>query len=179
MPMQGQFNDCRGKPAISRTLDEPIQCRSRSITLDWDRFRIIRVPPLKFSWGTSRPMRSQHFELSTNQKPRFQPDPRYWPNLESTNPMPMYQLTDNRVALDYEWNAYCLPTKCPLTINGISIDSNWMPIDYEWNVNGLPIECKWNVNWFPMECQLNTSGMPLDNKWSVTHLPMECQLTTN
>ena len=152
-----------------------IECDESSViwgqkTHDWRRFRVVRVPPLKIFWRTSRPMRSQHFELSTNQKLRFRPDPRCWPNLESTNPTPMCQLTDNRVALDYQWNAYCLSTKCPFTTIGISFDSNWMPINYQWNVNGLPIECQWNVNWLPMECQLNTNRMPLDNKWSVTHL---------
>ena len=83
----------------------PIQCQLRSITLDWHRFRIVRVPPLRNFWGTSRPMRSQHFKLSTNQKPRFWPDSRCWSNLESTNLTPMCQLTYNRVALDYQWNA--------------------------------------------------------------------------
>ena len=132
-----------------------------SINFDWHRLRIVRVPPLKIFWGTSRPMRSQHFELSTNQKPRFRPDSRCWSNLESTNLTPMCQLTYNRVALDYQWNAHWLPTKGRLTTNGISIDC-------QWNVNQLPIECQLNSNWMPLICQ-----------WYVNWWPMECLLTTN
>ena len=92
------------------------QCHLRSKTLDWCRFRVVRVPPMKIFWGTSRPMRSQHLELSTNQKPRFRTDSRCWSNLKSTNPTPMCQLTYNRVALDYQCrNAHWLPTKGRLT----------------------------------------------------------------
>ena len=53
--------------------------------LHWRMFRVVRVPPLKISWGTSRPMRSQHFELSTNQRPRFQQNFRHQPNLRPSN----------------------------------------------------------------------------------------------
>ena len=92
------------------------QCHLRSKTLDWCRFRVVRVPPMKIFWGTSRPMKSQHLELSTNQKPRFRTDSRCWSNLKSTNPTPMCQLTYNRVALDYQCrNAHWLPTKGRLT----------------------------------------------------------------
>ena len=76
----------------------------RSKTLDWYKFRIIRVPPLEIFSGTSRPMRSQHSGLLTNEKPRFWQDSRCLPNLESTNPMQMCQLTDNRVSLECTWN---------------------------------------------------------------------------
>ena len=85
--------------------DEPIQYKLRSKTLNWHRFMIVRVPPLKIFWGTSRPMRGQHFKLSTNQKPRFRPDSRCWSNLRSTNPTPMCQLTENQVSLEYQLTA--------------------------------------------------------------------------
>ena len=137
------------------------QCHLSSKMLDWLRFRVIRVPPLKTFWGTSRPMRNQHFELSTNQKPRFRPDSRCWSKLESTNLTPMCQLTYNRVALDYKWNAHWLPTKGRLTTNGISID------------------CQWNVNRLPMKCQLNSNGMPIEFQLKANWIPMECQFNTN
>ena len=44
-------------------------------------------------------MRSQHFELSTNEKPRFLPDSRGLPNMESANRMPMCKLTVNCLVL--------------------------------------------------------------------------------
>ena len=69
------------------------QCHLRSKTLDWRRFRVLRVPPLKNFWGTSQPMRSQHSELSTNRKARFWPENQCQQNLKSTNPMPICQFT--------------------------------------------------------------------------------------
>ena len=155
----------------------------RSKTLDWRRFRVVRVPPLKTFWGTSRPMRSQHFELSTNQKPGFRPDYRCWSNLESTNLTPMCQLTYNRMALDYQWNAHWLPTKGRLTTNGISIDCQWnvnrLPMKCQLNSNGMPIEFQLKANWIPMECHLTTIGVSLICQWNVNWWAMECLLTTN
>ena len=146
---------------ISQLLDEPIQCHSKWIMLNWIIFRSVRVPPLKIFWGSSRPMGSQHSELSTNEKPRFWPDSRCWPNLESTNPMLMCQLTDKQMFHDCQLNANGLPKECQLT-------SNWMPIEYQLNVNWLPIKCQLTSNWMKFDYQLDTN-------W----LPMECQLTTN
>ena len=80
-----------GSSRLAGSRDGQIQWQLRSKPLDWPRFRIIRVPPLGISGGTSRPMRSQHSELSTNQEPRFGQDFWLWPKLESTNPMQMCQ----------------------------------------------------------------------------------------
>ena len=119
------------------------QCHLRSKTLDWRSFRVVRVTPLKTFWGTSRPMRSHHFELSTNQKPRFRPDSRCWSNLRSTNPTPMCQLTENQVPLEYQLTA------------------DWQTLYWHWTNNGMPIDCQWNVNGLQMECQLTSNGMPI------------------
>ena len=70
----------------------------RKLTID-NCWLFARVPPLKNNWGTSRPMRNQHFELLTNQKPRFQHDSRCWQNLKSINPAPMCKLSENQVTL--------------------------------------------------------------------------------
>ena len=98
-------SDVNGHPIFWKlSHSPPIQCQLRSKTLDWSWFRFVRVPPLKIFWGTSRPMRSQHSELSTNQKPRFRPDSHCWPNLKSTNPRQMCQLTANGMSLNCNWN---------------------------------------------------------------------------
>ena len=138
--------------------DEPIQYQLRSKTLNWHRFMIVRVPPLKISWGTSRPMRSQHFELSTNQKPRFRPDSRCWPNLESTNPTPMCQWTGNQV-----------PLECQLT-------ADWQTLYWHWTTNGMSMGYQWNDNWIPMECQLNANGMQFEDHIGVSLI---CQCNVN
>ena len=64
-------------------VNEPIQCHLLSKTVDWCRFRIVRVPLWNICWGTSRPMRSQHSELSTNENPRFWLQSQCSSNLES------------------------------------------------------------------------------------------------
>ena len=139
----------------------PIQCQLRSITLDWHRFRIVRVPPLRNFWGTSRPMRSQHFKLSTNQKPWFRPDFRCWSNLRSTNSTPMCQLTENQVQLEYQ------------------LIADWQTLYWHWTNNGMPIDCQWNVNGLQMECQLRSNWMPIEIQSYVTWLQIEYQLTVN
>ena len=82
--------------------DEPIHCHLMSKTLDWHMFKIVRVPPLEIFWLTSRPMRSQHFELSTNEKPRFLQDSRCLPDMDSANRMPMCKLTVNCLVLHWD-----------------------------------------------------------------------------
>ena len=68
-------------------------------------------------------MRSQHSELSTNEKPRFQPDFWCWPDTESTNPMQISQFTDHRVSLESQLTANVLPIECKLTGNQLPIES--------------------------------------------------------
>ena len=96
-----------------------IECHLRSKTLDWHRFRIWRVPPLKFSQGpldqweasirSSRPMRSLDFGhiLGVGQ---------IWS-------LPIQRKCANWLTHECHWNA-----------NGI-------PMDYHWNVNWLAILC--------------------------------------
>ena len=150
------------------------------INLNWHRIRIVRVPPLKIFWGTSRPMRGQHFKLSTNQKPPFRPDSRCWSNLWSTNPTPMHQLTENQVPLEYQLTADWQTLYWHWT-------NNWMPIDCQWNVNGLQwnvkemsIELKrnvnliqWNATW--QHCHKNVNRMSMECQWSVNWITMQCQ----
>ena len=57
--------------------------------LHWQVFRIVRVPPLNIFGGSSRPIRSQDSELSTNQRPRFQQNFRLQPNLSPPNALPL------------------------------------------------------------------------------------------
>ena len=92
LPIECQLTFCEitsilYNPYNLLNLDEPIRYQIGSKKPDWPRSKITRVPPLKIFWGTSRPMRSQHSELSTNEKPRFQPDLCWWQNMESTNPV--------------------------------------------------------------------------------------------
>ena len=82
----------------------------------------LKGTPFEIFSGTSRPMRSQYSELSTNEKPRFRPYSWCWPNLESTNPTQMCQLTDTRVSLECQWNTNGLPLECQLTGNLMLID---------------------------------------------------------
>ena len=57
--------------------------------LHWQVFRIVRVPPLNIFGGSSRPIRSQDSELSTNQRPRFQQNFRLQQNLSPPNALPL------------------------------------------------------------------------------------------
>ena len=134
-----------GSGRLAGSRDGQIQWQLRSKPHDWLRFRIVRVPPLRISWGTSRPMRSQHSELSTNQEPRFGQDFWLWPKLEYTNPMQMcqsaaslyrefipvlnqpiwYQLRTNLKTIKTQSNANWTPNK--MLIDNQS-DANWKPI---------------------------------------------------
>ena len=93
----------------------------------WQRFRIIRVPPLNKFWHLSWPIGSQHFKLSTNQKPQFQPNYQCQPYFGLTNPLPMCKLTANHMPIE------------------IKSDVNWDQIIGHWsfNANLLPMECQW------------------------------------
>ena len=127
-----------GSSRLAGSRDGQIQWQLRSKPLDWPRFRIIRVPPLGISGGTSRPMRSQHSELSTNQKPWFEPVFWRWPKFESTNPMQMCQsdasLYRGKRPISRIWDE---PIKCHLIDD---LFTNWLPIDYQLIVLFMPIE---------------------------------------
>ena len=182
--------------SIERQSDtyEPIWCQLSSKTLNWNRIRIIRVSPLKIFWWTSRPMRSQLSELSTNEKPRFQPDFCFLPNLESTNPMTIGQSKDilmplkcqsqfaNRIPVDiqsdanwhliwYQLTANQKPINNQLTFNVTQIDyqstSNQIPIWYLMRHNQMLIDNQSDVNWEPIWRQLRPNLMPIE-------LPINC-----
>ena len=57
--------------------------------LHWQVFRIVRVPPLNIFGGSSRPIRSQDSELSTNQRPRFRQNIWHQTNLRPPNALPL------------------------------------------------------------------------------------------
>ena len=120
---------------------------------DWHRFRTVRVPPLNIFGESSRPIRGQDFELSTNQKPRFRPDSHCWTKLKSTNPREM----------------------CQLTADGMSLNCNWtvnrMPKDYQL----MSIDCQWSVPRIPMECLLTANGLPIDDQWNANWPPFDWQ----
>ena len=151
--------------------------------LDWQSFRVIRVPPLKIFWDTSGPMRSQHFELSTNQEPRFRLYSRCWQNLESANLAPMCQLRDNREPLECQWTANWLKIEWDWINNGMSIDcqlkADWLPMVFQLTSNGMSIDYQWNANWIQMECQLTTNGLPIDNHLTTNGVPIECHFKDN
>ena len=147
-------SDVNGHPILWKlSHSPPIQCHLRSKTLNWPWFRFVRVPPLKIFWGTFRPMRSQHSELSTNQKPRFRPDSHCWTKLKSTNPREM----------------------CQLTADGMSLNCNWtvnrMPKDYQL----MSIDCQWSVPRIPMECLLTVNVLPIDDQWNANWPPFDWQ----
>ena len=92
-------------------------------------------------------MRSQHFELSTNEKPRFQPD--FWcrPDTESTNPMQISQFTDNLVSLESQLTSNVIPIECKLTGNQLPIESQVTSnlrlfTTFTNHANGIPILCQ-------------------------------------
>ena len=89
------FPSIEGNTRGAKGWDEfiPMECQLMSKMFDWYSFRILRVTPLKIFRGSSRPMRSQHSKLSTNEKPRFRPKSQCLQNLESSNLMPICQLT--------------------------------------------------------------------------------------
>ena len=123
---------------------EPIKFQLRSKTLNWQRFRIIRVPSLKIFWGASRPMRSQYSELSTNENPRFQSDFFCCPNLEFTNPMIISQLTDIWVQLENQCNA--------------TRNENLIQINNQSDTNRKPNWCKLKTNRMPIDIQSNANA---------------------
>ena len=67
----------------------PMDCQFASKPIHWQRFRIVRVPPLNIFGESSRPIRSQDSELSTNQRPRFQQNIWHQPNLSPPNALPL------------------------------------------------------------------------------------------
>ena len=162
---------------------EPIKFQLRSKTLNWQRFRIIRVPSLKIFWGASRPMRSQYSELSTNEKPRFQSDFFCCPNLEFTNPMIISQLTDIWVQLEYQCNAMRNETWHSISANGMLIGSQsnayWQPIKCQLTTNLKTINTKLKANWQPIECQSTTNLNQINNQSDTNRKPNWCQLKTN
>ena len=88
------------------------QCSANAMpkTLQWQWFKIVRVPPLNIFRRSSRPIRGQDFWLSTNQKPRFQPDFEPPLNLNPSNPLPIQWKWTNAVPIQCQcsatWN-YC------------------------------------------------------------------------
>ena len=61
------------------------EAKNARLALNQDR----KGTPFENFLGTSRPMRSQHFELSTNQRPRFQQNIRPQPKLNPSNALPV------------------------------------------------------------------------------------------
>ena len=138
-------------------------------------------------------MRSQYSELSTNEKPRFQSDFCCWPNLESTNPMTISQLTDIWVQLEYQCNAmrnetwisidWQMKLGFQLTANGMLIGSQsnayWQPIKCQLTTNLKTINTKLNANWQPIYYQLTTNLKQINNQSDTNWQPIWCQLKTN
>ena len=133
--------------AIGRDEFIPMECQLMSKMLDWHSFRILRVTPLKIFRGSSRPMRSQHSKLSTNEKPRFRPKSQCPQNLESSNLTPICQLTV--IPIYWQPKGY-----------------QWMSIGKAFSIdcysNSLTIDCQFKANWLLMECLLDSNWLPTD-----------------
>ena len=142
----------------------PIGYQFSSISIHWQRFRIVRVPPLKIFRESSRPIGSQHSELSTNERPRFWPDSGLFPNFEPSNPLPIelfsmaaqmeFNSTSNGMSIVFQLNATWLSFECQLF-------ANWIQIDFKCNTNWLSIGCQCIANWMPLDCQLYVNWLPV------------------
>ena len=189
-----------GSDRLARSIDLLIQWQLKSKSLDWPRFRIVRVPPLGTSGGTSRPMRSQHSELSTNQEPRFGQDFWLWPKLESTNPMQMcqsaaslyrefipvlnqpiwYQLRTNLKTIETQSNANLTPNM--MLIDNQS-DTNWELIWRQLRPNVMLINSQSNDYGQPIWCQLRTilktNEIESDANWTPNQMLIDNQSDTN
>ena len=110
----------------------------------------LKGTPFEIFSGTSRPMRSQYSELSTNQRPRFQPYSWCWPNLESTNPLTICQSITNSPILDQSANPG--PILCqsanPLRIRQSIANP---PIYYQ-SANLMPIDIQFNFRFYGGHC---------------------------
>ena len=161
----------KGKCLRSRTWDEflqspiiPMDCQFASIPINWQRLRIVRVPPMNIFRECSRPMRSLDSELSTNERPRFRPDSGLFPNFEPSNALPIklfsmaaqmeFDSTANGMPIVFQLNATWLSFECQLI-------ANWIQIDFKWNTNWLSIECQCIANWMSIDCQLYVNWLPM------------------
>ena len=161
----------RGKRPRSRPWDEippapifQIGCQFASKFIDWQRFRIVRVPPLNIFGESSRPIGSQDSELSTNERPRFRPDSGLFPNFEQSNALPIelfsmaaqmeFDSTANGMPIVFQLNATWLSFECQLI-------ANWIQIDLKCNTNWLSIGCQCISNWMPLDCQLYVNWLPM------------------
>ena len=131
----------KGKCLRSRTWDEflqspiiPMDCQFASIPINWQRLRIVRVPPMNIFRECSRPMRSLDSELSTNERPRFWPDSWRVPNFHPSNAPAIGFIS---MAAQVEFHS----------------PANGTPFTCQWKNHWLPIICKWNK----IECQLTAN----------------------
>ena len=85
-PLLCQFNH---SGATSNLLHCDKKVKNRPVA----HFNIVRVPPLKIFRESSRPIRSQDSELSTNQRPRFWLNFLHQTNLKSSNGQSICQCT--------------------------------------------------------------------------------------
>ena len=120
----------------------PICCQFSSISIHWQRFRIVRVPPLKIFRESSRPIGSQHSELSTNERPRFRQDSGLLPNFEPSNALPIgfFSISGQM---------------------GFVSTANGMPIYHQWKANWLPIKCQFQLHWEEWEWNQSVNLIPL------------------
>ena len=146
-------------------------------------------------------MRSQHSELSTNQKPPFRQNSWCWPNLESTNHMPICQLNVNwflkielhlRILYSGTWlYRGKWPSKTiidePIQCQCRAYLNNWIHVSIvQWNVNWQPMECQWYTNWLhivQLHLRILYSGTCLyRGKWpskTIIDEPIQCQSLPN
>ena len=156
----------RGPDAWDEFTQHPMSmdCQLRSKIAGLAEVQKSRDLPWKISWGSSRPMRSQHSRLSTNERPRFRPDSGLFPNFEPSNPLPIehfsmaaqmeFDSTSNGMPIVFQFNATWLSFECQLI-------ANWIQIDLKCNTNWLSIGCQCIANWMPLDCQLYVNWLPM------------------
>ena len=120
---------------------------------------------------SSRPIRGQDFRLSTNQKPRFQPDSEPPLKLNPSNSLSLchWNVTQKiprsihiqSLPRQCQWNANSVPMECKLSANEVSLNCHWnatpMSLEYYLPTNRLPLDCHFSVTWLSLGCHLALS----------------------
>ena len=155
-----------------------MDCQFVSIPINWQRLRIVRVPPLNIfrEW------------LSTNEKPRF----RALDQLENSisarfvarakfcpSNAPPIGFISMAAPVEFHSSANGMPIKCQRNKHWLPIacelNENWMPIDFQLKTNWLSIECHWAVSWVSIQCKLTVNWMPFLVNW----MRIDCQSNAN
>ena len=145
----------------------PIGAKNASVAEIQDR----KGTPFDHFLRSSRPIRGQDFRLSTNQKPRFQPDSEPPLKLNPSNSLSLchWNVTQKiprsihiqSLPRQCQWNANSVPMECKLSANEVSLNCHWnatpMSLEYYLPTNRLPLDCHFSVTWLSLGCHLALS----------------------